>query len=126
MNENTLLRLEGLAVLLVALGIYSQYGASWWLFAGLFLLPDLGMLGYLASPRLGAWTYNAVHTYVTPLIFAGGAFAFRATAAEYASLIGSITLIWIAHIGFDRALGLGLKRASGFRDTHLGRMGGEG
>ncbi|PEN13091.1 hypothetical protein CRI94_10585 [Longibacter salinarum] len=123
MNENTLLRLEGLAVALVAVGIYSQYGASWWVFAIVFLLPDLGMLGYLASPRVGTWTYNLVHTYVTPLIFAGGAFAFRATAAEYASLIGSITLIWIAHIGTDRALGFGLKRASGFKETHLGRIG---
>jgi len=124
MNENTLLRLEGLAVLLVALGIYSQYGSSWWLFAGVFLLPDVTMLGYLVSPKVGAWMYNSVHTYVTPLIFAGGAFAFRATAAEYASLIGSITLIWIAHIGFDRALGFGLKLATGFKDTHLGRIGG--
>jgi len=123
MNENTLLRLEGLAVLLVALGIYSQYGSSWWLFAGVFLLPDVTMLGYLVSPKVGAWMYNAVHTYVTPLVFAGGAFAFRATAAEYASLIGSITLIWIAHIGFDRALGFGLKLATGFKNTHLGRIG---
>ena len=123
MNENTLLRLEGLAVLLVALGIYSQYGDSWWLFAGIFLLPDVAMLGYLISPKVGAWLYNSVHTYVMPLIFAGAAFAFRATAAEYASLIGSITLIWIAHIAFDRALGFGLKRASGFTDTHLGRIG---
>jgi hypothetical protein len=125
MSENTLLRLEGLAVLLVALGIYSQYGASWWVFAGVFLLPDATMVGYLASPRVGAWAYNLVHTYVTPLVFAGGAFAFRATAADYASLIGSITLIWIAHIGFDRALGYGLKRPTGFRDTHLGRIGGD-
>jgi len=123
MNENTLLRLEGLAVLLVALGIYSQYGSSWWIFAGVFLLPDVTMLGYLVSPKVGAWMYNSVHTYVMPLVFAGGAFAFRATAAEYASLIGSITLIWIAHIGFDRALGFGLKLATGFKNTHLGRIG---
>jgi len=126
MSETTLLRLEGLTVLLVALGIYSQYGASGWLFAGVFLLPDVSMLGYLASPRVGAWTYNAVHTYVTPLLVAGVAFAFRATAAETASIIGSVTLIWIAHIGFDRALGYGLKRPTGFKDTHLGRIGGKG
>ena len=30
-------------------------------------------------------------------------------------------LIWIAHIGFDRALGYGLKYPTGFGDTHLGR-----
>jgi hypothetical protein len=32
-------------------------------------------------------------------------------------------LIWIAHIGFDRALGYGLKYPTGFGDTHLGRSG---
>ena len=32
-------------------------------------------------------------------------------------------LIWIAHIGLDRALGYGLKYATGFGDTHLGHIG---
>ena len=32
-------------------------------------------------------------------------------------------LIWTAHIGFDRALGYGLKYPTGFGDTHLGRIG---
>jgi hypothetical protein len=34
-----------------------------------------------------------------------------------------VALIWLAHIGLDRALGYGLKYGSGFRDTHLGRLG---
>jgi hypothetical protein len=33
----------------------------------------------------------------------------------------SIALIWLAHIGIDRALGYGLKYSAGF--THLGRIG---
>jgi hypothetical protein len=32
-------------------------------------------------------------------------------------------LIGLAHVGFDRALGYGLKYATGFGDTHLGRKG---
>jgi len=28
-------------------------------------------------------------------------------------------LIWLAHIGFDRALGFGLKYPTHFKDTHL-------
>ena len=32
-------------------------------------------------------------------------------------------MIWCAHIGFDRALGYGLKSAAGFEFTHLGRIG---
>ena len=35
----------------------------------------------------------------------------------------ALGLIWIAHIGMDRMLGYGLKYASGFADTHLGRIG---
>jgi hypothetical protein len=32
-------------------------------------------------------------------------------------------MIWLAHIGIDRALGYGLKYSSGFPFTHLGRIG---
>ena len=32
-------------------------------------------------------------------------------------------MIWLAHIGFDRALGYGLKYATGFGFTHPGRIG---
>jgi hypothetical protein len=35
----------------------------------------------------------------------------------------SIAMIWLAHIGFDRALGYGLKYASGFGFIPQGRIG---
>ena len=35
----------------------------------------------------------------------------------------SIAMIWLAHIGIDRALGYGLKYSAGFTFTHLGRIG---
>jgi hypothetical protein len=35
----------------------------------------------------------------------------------------SIAMIWLAHIGIDRALGYGLKYITGFGFTHLGRIG---
>ena len=38
-------------------------------------------------------------------------------------LILSIAMIWLAHIGIDRALGYGLKYSKGFGFTHLGRIG---
>ena len=38
-------------------------------------------------------------------------------------LILSIAMIWLAHIGIDRALGYGLKYEAGFGFTHLGRIG---
>jgi hypothetical protein len=41
-------------------------------------------------------------------------------------LLLSIAMIWLAHIGFDRALGFGLKYSAGFGFTHLGRIGKTG
>ena len=32
-------------------------------------------------------------------------------------------MIWLAHIGLDRALGYGLKYSKGFAFTHLGTIG---
>ena len=43
-----------------------------------------------------------------------------------APLVLSIAIIWLAHIGFDRALGYGLKYVAGFGFTHLGRIGKPG
>lgn len=111
------LRLEGAAAFAVALVLYGHGGSSWLLFAALFLAPDLTMLAYLAGPRVGAAAYNAAHLYVLPLALLVVGFVAGVPVAM------ACILIWIAHIGFDRALGYGLKYATGFGDTHLGRIG---
>lgn len=113
-NVASLLRLEGLAVLGLAVAAYASLDASWLLFALLLLVPDVSMIGYLKDPRLGARTYNAVHTYVGPAVLGAAAWA-----GTY-ELTGAIALIWAAHIGMDRMLGFGLKYPSAFGDTHLG------
>ena len=113
---NLLLRLEGLCYAIAALLIYWQQGFSWWLFAALILVPDLSMLGYLAGLRIGAICYNIVHA--TPLPWALLIFAYVTNN----TLALTIALIWFAHIGIDRALGYGLKYATGFKDTHLGSL----
>ncbi|THD43822.1 MAG: DUF4260 family protein [Bradyrhizobium sp.] len=112
-----LLRAESLAVFAAAVAAYAYLGGSWALFAALLLAPDLAMLFYLAGPRVGAVAYNLVHAYVAPLALAIAGVAFAAPMAL------SVALIWLAHIGLDRALGYGLKYPSGFADTHLGRIG---
>lgn len=112
-----LLRLEGLVLFAGMVGLYAIWGGSWWVFAVLFLVPDLSFIGYLAGPRAGAILYNAAHTYMPPLLLAVAGFAFAAP------LVLSVALIWLAHIGIDRALGFGLKYAAGFGVTHLGRIG---
>lgn len=112
-----LLRIEGLMVLVSASAAYAMLDASWWLFAILFFAPDLFMAGYLAGRKAGAIIYNIAHWYVLPsALIALGVFMSVPHALE-------IGLIWAAHIGFDRALGYGLKYAEGFGSSHLGRIG---
>lgn len=112
------LRLEGLAVLVLAVVLYARGDHSWLLFALLFLVPDVSLGGYAAGARVGAAAYNAVHSYTGPLALASVLLVSGAPLA--------IPLIWIAHIGFDRAVGYGLKYPTAFGDTHLGRIGRPG
>ena len=68
MNPRPLLHLEGAAVLAVSVFAYHSDHGSWGLFALLFLMPDVSMVGYLANAQIGAAVYNAVHTYLGPLL----------------------------------------------------------
>jgi Domain of unknown function (DUF4260) len=113
----TLLRLEGLALFAGMTLLYTVWGGSWWVYAILFLVPDLSFAAYLAGARFGAVIYNAAHSYLAPMALMVTGFA----ASE--PLILSIAMIWLAHIGIDRALGYGLKYSAGFGFTHLGRIG---
>jgi hypothetical protein len=113
----TLLRLEGFTVLAVSVTAFAALHANWWLFAALFLAPDISFLGYLVNPRLGAIAYNALHSYVAPLVL--GLFAHFL----HGSVLLPTAIIWVAHIGFDRAAGYGLKYSLSFGDTHLGFKG---
>jgi Domain of unknown function (DUF4260) len=123
----TWLRLEGLAIVAVtAIAYYGSTGMSWWLFAALWLVPDLSMLGFLINPRIGSYCYNTVHSYLLPLMayLAGTFWAWRTNGQyEYESrILMSVLLIWCNHIGVDRALGYGLKYPSAFGHTHLKHM----
>jgi hypothetical protein len=113
MNPRPLLHLEGTAVLALSLLTYHWTHGSWLLLAVLFLAPDLSLFGYLVNVRLGAVTYNTVHTYVGPLVLAAYAFGWGH------QMLLRLSLIWTAHIGFDRMLGYGLKYPTRFKDTHL-------
>jgi hypothetical protein len=108
-----ILQLEAAGVLAATVMAYAWNGGGWLMFVLLFLVPDISMLGYLGGRRLGAGIYNLAHTYALP--------AALAAYGLYQSqpLVLDIALIWIAHIGFDRLLGFGLKYQTAFRHTHL-------
>lgn len=117
-------RLEGALVFVAALELARYlhllpFLGPWWVWVAVFFAPDLGFLGYLAGPRVGAAIYNLLHLY-------GGGMAVMGISAfvdTESSVPFAVGLLWVAHVGFDRMLGYGLKESSGFADTHLGRIG---
>jgi hypothetical protein len=113
----TMLRLEGAAALVGASLAYPAVDGRWGMFALLFLVPDLSMLGYLAGRRAGAACYNAAHSYLGPAALAALGMATSTHA------LAAVACIWAAHVGFDRLLGYGLKYGTSFGDTHLGTRG---
>ena len=117
MATSVILRAEQVAIGLTGVIGYVALGGSWLLLPPLLLVFDVSMVGYLAGPRIGSITYNAAHNLVIALLTLGiGWWA----GVAWLQLLGAL---WLAHVGFDRALGYGLKLPSDFRDTHLGRIG---
>ena len=115
----SLLKLEELAELLLAVFVFVHLPYAWWVLPATFLLPDLSMLGYLVGARIGAASYNLAHHKA--LAIAVGV-AGWALGLPMLLLAGTILLF---HSAFDRLLGYGLKYTTGFQDTHLGRVGKE-
>lgn len=111
-----MLHLEGLGLLASVVVLYAYQGYSWLAFFLLLLAPDLAAIGYLAGPRIGAVAYNLVHTIIGPLVVG------LAGLVGDSDLAMQAALIWMAHIGMDRAVGYGLKYTEGFKMTHMGRI----
>ncbi|MGH2753932.1 MAG: DUF4260 domain-containing protein [Actinomycetota bacterium] len=111
-----LIRLEGAAAAVLGLFLYEHHGDSWWLLVALVLVPDLSIPVYFIEKRVGAALYNLVHTYLWAAILAG------IGIGDEHPLLVSLAIIWLIHIGVDRALGYGLKYPTDFKDTHLQRL----
>ncbi len=78
------------------------------------LVPDIAMGGYLAGTRPGAHVYNIAHATPVPAVM----LVIGYWQAD--RLVMALALIWLAHIGLDRLLGMGLKYNDRFTHTHLG------
>ncbi|MBV9330018.1 MAG: DUF4260 domain-containing protein [Alphaproteobacteria bacterium] len=111
-----LLRLEGAALMCAAAVLYMRSGAGIVWFGMLFLAPDISLFFYLVGARAGGVAYNIAHSTIGALIL------LSAGALSGRTGVVTVSLIWLCHIGFDRALGYGLKCGS-FSDTHLGAIG---
>ena len=113
----SLLKIEELALFGLAIYLNSFLPFEGWVFWALFLTPDLGMLGYIINPRIGAITYNLLHHkgIAIALYFAG-----------YFLVIHELTLagvVLFGHSSFDRVFGYGLKFFDNLKNTHLGMIG---
>jgi hypothetical protein len=112
-------RLEGALVFAAGLVLFILLGAGlpWWAALLLFFAPDLSFLAYGLGPKVGAAIYNLVHVYSFGLVLIALGLILAIP------LLTALGTLWLAHSGFDRMLGYGLKASTSFQDTHLGRIG---
>ncbi len=104
-------------MLVLGLYLFSLLDYAWWWFPVLILAPDIGMLGYLAGNRVGAFCYNLFHHKGVALaIYLLGTYF----SIPLCQLIGTILF---SHSALDRVFGYGLKYEKGFKFTHLGEIG---
>lgn len=118
MNMHKALKMEELAMFGFSIYLFTITEFHWWWYPVLFLLPDIGMIGYIINSKVGAITYNLLHDKATAVILKIIGYAF---GLHWVLLIG---IIMFGHASFDRALGFGLKYHDDFKHTHLGWIGG--
>ena len=93
-------RIESAALAVLVVVAFVQLGFAWWWLIAIFLLWDLSMVGYLASPRVGAISYNVGHSYLGPATLL--VLNWVAGDARWPVFVA---LTWAFHIAVDRLLG---------------------
>mgnify|MGYP003682880229 CR=1 FL=1 len=112
----TTLKLEELALFIFSIFLFNQLEIEWWWYLLLILTPDIGMLGYLINPKLGALSYNLFHHKGIAILFIliGWKMEFQ--------VINIAGIILLGHTSLDRIFGYGLKYIDSFKNTHLGKL----
>jgi len=111
-----LIKFEEFAQFLFGIYLFSNLDFAWWWFFVLILLPDISMIGYAFSNRIGAYSYNFFH-------HKGVAIAVYLIGIYFGNqVIELIGIILFSHSAMDRMFGYGLKYATSFNDTHLGKI----
>lgn len=108
-----IIRLEELAIFGLSVFAFSLLSFSWWFFPLLLFVPDLGMIGYIKSPKVGAIIYNLVHHRALSLLITGIGYYWN---NEVVMLAG---IMLFAHSSLDRVFDYGLKYTDDFKHTHL-------
>lgn len=112
-----ILRLEEAMQFVLAIYLFNQLPFAGWIYAALFIAPDVSMLGYAFSTRVGAYAYNIFHHKgIAIMIYLLGMY----TSADVVMFAG---VLLFGHSAFDRIFGYGLKYTDNFKNTHLGWIG---
>ena len=114
-----LLKIEEAAKFLAAWWLSWYLGFPWWMFAAWLLAPDIGLIGYLLGPRVGAVTYNLLHHQLLAVVVGLAGVWYHIPECQFAGLL------LYGHSAMDRAVGYGLKYPDNFKHTHLGWIGGK-
>ena len=114
-NMKYIIQLEELAQMTIGIiGLsFSGFDFSWWVWALLFISPDLSFFAYLGGMKAGSFVYNILHHRGVAIVVGLSGVFF---GQNVLLLIG---LILYTHASFDRMLGYGLKFSTGFKHTHL-------
>ena len=113
----SLIRLEEFFLFALSIFLFGQLDYAWWWYLILLLAPDIGAVGYLASPAVGSITYNLVHHKGVAITgYVVGAFV----GSPVIQLAG---VIMLGHSSLDRVFSYGLKYPDSFKHTHLGKIG---
>ena len=113
----TTLKIEELAQFILGIFLFSQLNYAWWWFPLLLLTPDIGMIGYLFNPKIGAFAYNVFHHKALAIAIGLSGYFLNNP------LLILIGVILFSHASFDRIFGYGLKYPDSFKNTHLGSIG---
>lgn len=112
-----LLKIEEFAMFLFSIYLFSLLDFNWWWYLILIITPDIGMLGYVINPKIGAFTYNIFHHKgIAIALYLVGIYINN----ELIMLTG---IILFGHSSMDRIFGYGLKHNDRFNNTHLGIIG---
>jgi len=108
-----MVRLEEFAFFIVSIYLFSLLSYPWWLFLVLILVPDLSMIGYIHSTKIGAIIYNFFHHRALSILI--GAVGYY-LGKEIFMLVG---IIMFAHSSLDRVFDYGFKFFDDFKHSHL-------
>ena len=112
-----LLKIEEFAMFLFSIYLFSLLDFNWWWYLILIITPDIGMLGYVINPKIGAFAYNIFHHKgIAIALYLVGIYMNN----ELIMLTG---IILFGHSSMDRIFGYGLKHNDRFNNTHLGIIG---